>query len=91
MQPLDSPFQREENFNTERFVFCPHLQPARSGTQRPQRFLIGDASFKEQDFKLKGQVWQILESVSLMALIALFSCRTERKRGELKQPLPVLP
>jgi hypothetical protein len=52
--------------------FCPHLQPARSGTQRPQRFFIGDTGFKEQDFKLKGQVWQILKTVSLMTLIALF-------------------
>ena len=91
MQPFDSSFQRKEHFYTECLILCTHLQPARSGTQRPQRFFIGDTGFKEQDFKLKGQVRQILKTGSLMTLVALFPCRTECKRGELKQPLPVLP
>ena len=91
MQPFDSPFQRKEHFYSECFILCPLLQSARSGAPRPQRVGSGDTSFKEQDFKLKGQVRQILKTGSLMTLVALFPCRTECKRGELKQPLPVLP
>lgn len=91
MKSGDGPFQCEEHFNAERFILRPHLQPARTGTQLPQRLFISDSGFKEQHFKLKGEIGQVLEAVSPITLRTLFSCRIERERGELKQPFSVLP
>ena len=48
MQPLNRPFQREEHFYTQRFIFRPHLQPAGSGAQRPECLFIGDTGFKRK-------------------------------------------